>query len=155
MITSVDDPPNWNPKLPPSMPIAAGELHPYSCRHIAYPRPYLPPNRNAPLMRLGTITMHCALSIKSRGIPRSGLCMISVSANCALRRRGSGIVSWAHRAVVASVASMHRLNMTVDSHFERHARKYMETLTVSRYRESSQRNILQSRRALLPGRFSV
>src|SRR5262249_5460299 len=82
---SIDEPPICGPKLPPSILTPAGGLHPPPfLRQEAKPRPYFPPTTNAPFLRLGTITTHCALSNRSRGIPFSGTFMMSPKDSAAL-----------------------------------------------------------------------
>src|SRR5580658_3131904 len=99
-ITSVADPPSWTPKLPPWMIIAAGALQPPGPRQEANPRPYLPPNRNAPLMSPGMIIMHWALDRKTGGIGLSEL-WISWIELAACARRLSGAFSCEKAAVAA------------------------------------------------------
>ena len=73
MMTSVSDPPIWNPTLPPSMRSAPGAPQPPSAvRHTRKPRPYLAPTMNAPCLTPGTTTTQCAFLSRSSGMPLSG-----------------------------------------------------------------------------------
>src|SRR5687768_13425681 len=73
MMTSVSEPPIWNPKLPPSMRSAPGAPQPPpAVRHTRNPRPYLAPTMNAPCLTPGTTTTQCAFLRRSSGIPLSG-----------------------------------------------------------------------------------
>src|ERR1700730_9400754 len=102
MTTSVEDPPSWSPKLPPSIAMDPGELHPSpALRHEANPRPYLPPTPKAPFFKPGTMITHLALSNSSWGMPLSGVFISSRKVSVAFLRRLSGLASCARRAVAA------------------------------------------------------
>jgi len=55
----------------------AGALQPAAVRHVATPRPCLPPKMKPPLIILGTTSMHFALLNTSSGIPLSGVAIIA------------------------------------------------------------------------------
>src|ERR1044071_7910142 len=88
--------------LPPSMRTVAGadQPEPLLLRHERYPLPYLPPTMKAPVLRLGTITMQCAFSSRSCGIPLSGVAMISEKTDAASANRFAGSLSIANNDVV-------------------------------------------------------
>src|SRR5580700_10079219 len=92
-------PPSWLPKLPPSMVIAAGALQVPGRRQEANPLPYLPPNRNAPLIRPGMMMTHCALLKRTGGIGLSEV-WIAAIAVAACARRLSGVCSCAKAAAI-------------------------------------------------------
>src|SRR5581483_4098321 len=71
--------PICKPQLPPLTDTNAGALQPFEVRHVAMPRPCLPPKMKPPLIRSGTTIMHLALSNTSSGIPLSGAAMIALS----------------------------------------------------------------------------
>src|SRR2546430_2418770 len=69
--------PICNPQLPPPTETKAGALQPLDVRHVATPRPCLPPKMKPPLIRLGTTRMHFALLNTSSGMPLSGVAIIA------------------------------------------------------------------------------
>src|SRR6266576_142782 len=77
MTRSTPSTPICNPQLPPPTETNAGALQPPDVRHVATPRPCLPPKMKPPLIRSGTTRMHFALLSTSSGIPLSGVAMMA------------------------------------------------------------------------------
>ena len=69
-------------------------------RQDKYPFPYFPPTMNAPVLRLGTMTMQWALSRRSCGIPLSGAAITSEKTAAASASRLAGALSIASKDVV-------------------------------------------------------
>src|ERR1051325_4192012 len=65
-----------------------------------YPFPYLPPTMKAPVLRLGTMTMQCAFSSRSCGIPLSGVAITSEKTDAASPKPMAGSLSIASNDVV-------------------------------------------------------
>ena len=65
--------------VPPSTRTEAGAPHPPLPRQMAKPDPNFPPTTNAACLTLGTITMQCAFSNRSWGMPLSGVDITSLS----------------------------------------------------------------------------
>src|SRR4029077_17079017 len=63
--------------LPPPTETNAGALQPSAVRHVATPRPCLPPKMKPPLIKFGTTSMHFALLNTSSGMPLSGVAIIA------------------------------------------------------------------------------
>ena len=78
----------------------ADQPAPLLLRQDRYPFPYLPPTMKAAVLRLGTMTMQCALSSRSCGIPLSGVAMISEKTDAASPNRLAGALSIASNDVV-------------------------------------------------------
>src|ERR1039458_3967387 len=78
----------------------ADQPEPLLFRQDRYPFPYLPPTMKAPLLRSGTITMQCARSSRSCGIPLSGAAITSEKTDAAAPSRLAGSVSIASSVVV-------------------------------------------------------
>src|SRR5262249_20277533 len=75
---SVDEPPACKPTLPPLISKTAGADQPDDVRQLATPRPPDPPMMKPALTTLGNTATHSAFASRSRGIPLSGVAMISV-----------------------------------------------------------------------------
>src|ERR1700751_3099125 len=60
MTRSTPSTPICNPHLPPPTETNAGALQPSVVRHVATPRPCLPPMMKPPLIKSGTTKMHFA-----------------------------------------------------------------------------------------------
>src|SRR5664279_2423600 len=88
--------------LPPSMRTVAGadQPKPLLLRQDRYPFPYLPPTMNAPVLSEGTMTMQCAFSSRSCGIPLSGVAITSEKTDAASPNRLAGSLSIASNDVV-------------------------------------------------------
>src|ERR1035438_4270973 len=78
----------------------ADQPSPFLLRQDRYPFPYLPPTMKAAVLRLGTITMQCALSSRSCGIPLSGVAITSENTDAASPSRFAGALSTASNDVV-------------------------------------------------------
>src|SRR5262245_31193073 len=81
---SVACPPICSPTLPPLISKKAGADQPEGVRQLATPRPPCPASMNPAFTTRGNPTTHSAFSSKSRGIPLSGVPIISVSTLAAL-----------------------------------------------------------------------
>src|ERR1017187_2313648 len=105
--TSVEEPPIWMPKLPPSIRTAPGAPHPVPSwwRHSAKPRPNSAPTTKAAFLSPGTITTHCDLASKSCGIPLSGVLIISEK-TVAVAASRSCAVSAAKAAIGSNKAAL-------------------------------------------------
>src|SRR5262249_16901798 len=70
------------PKLPPSTRTAPGADQPTPSffRQETNPFPYFPPKMNAPFLRSGTMTKHCARDSRSCGMDLSGVPITSLNA---------------------------------------------------------------------------
>src|ERR1035438_1422667 len=71
----------------------ADQPEPLLLRQDRYPFPYLPPTRKAPVLSPGTITMQCAFSSRSCGIPLSGAAITSEKTDAASPNRLAGSLS--------------------------------------------------------------
>src|SRR5271157_1978047 len=78
----------------------ADQPSPFWLRQERNPFPYLPPTRKAAVLRLGTMTMQCALSSRSCGIPLSGVAITSEKTAAASPNRLAGALSIANSDVV-------------------------------------------------------
>src|SRR5690242_21935228 len=78
----------------------ADQPEPLLLRQDRYPFPYLPPTMKAAVFRLGTMTMQYALSIRSCGIPLSGVAITSEKTDAASPKRLAGSLSIASNDVV-------------------------------------------------------
>src|ERR1041385_4760089 len=78
----------------------ADQPEPLLFLHDRYPFPYLPPTMKAPVFRLGTMTMQCAFSSRSCGIPLSGVAITSEKTDAASPKRLVGSLSTASNDVV-------------------------------------------------------
>src|SRR5665811_933756 len=78
----------------------ADQPRPLLLRQDRYPFPYFPPTMNAPVLRLGTMTMQCAFPSRSCGIPLSGVAIISEKTDAASPSRLAGSLSIASNDVV-------------------------------------------------------
>src|ERR1017187_9670284 len=105
--TSVEEPPIWMPKLPPSIRTAPGAPHPVPSwwRHSAKPRPNSAPTTKAAFLSPGTMTTHCDLASKSCGIPLSGVLIISEK-TVAVAASRSCAVSAAKAAIGSNKAAL-------------------------------------------------
>src|SRR6266576_160551 len=81
--------PICNPALPPPTETNAGALQPSTVRHVATPRPCLPPKVKPPLIKFGTTRMHFALLNTSSGIPLSGVAIIACRTSTAESSRAT------------------------------------------------------------------
>ena len=107
MIRSVSDAPIWKPTLPPSMRTVPGADQPARVllRHDTNPFPYFAPTTKAAVFRSGTSTMQWAFSMRSSGMPLSGVAMISDSIVADSPSRLAGSESAASKGVIASVVA--------------------------------------------------
>src|ERR1041384_8475734 len=80
----------------------ADQPEPLLFRQERYPFPYLPPTMKAAVFRLGTMTMQCALSNKSCGIPLSGVAITSEKTEAASLNLLAGSLSIASKDVVGA-----------------------------------------------------
>ena len=71
----------------------------FRLRQDRYPFPYLPPTMKAAVLRPGTMTMQCALSSRSWGIPLSGVDIICEKTDAASPNRLAGSLSIASNVV--------------------------------------------------------
>src|SRR5208337_237768 len=78
----------------------ADQPEPPLLRQDRNPFPYSPPTRKAAVLRLGTMTMQCALSSRSCGIPLSGAAITSEKTDAASPNRLAGSLSIASNDVV-------------------------------------------------------
>src|ERR1035437_6849247 len=78
----------------------ADQPEPLLLRQDKYPFPYLPPTMKAAVLSPGTMTMQCAFSSRSCGIPLSGVAIISEKTAAASPNRLAGCLSIANKDVV-------------------------------------------------------
>src|ERR1035437_4341258 len=84
----------------------ADQPSPLWFRQDRYPFPYLPPTMKPAVLRLGTMTMQCAFSSRSCGIPLSGVAITSEKTDAASPNRLAGSLSIASNDVVRAKPAM-------------------------------------------------
>src|ERR1035437_9713432 len=84
----------------------ADQPEPLLLRQDRYPFPKLPPTMKTAVLRSGTMTMQCAFSSRSCGIPLSGAAITSEKTDAASPSRLAGSLSAASSDVVRAKPAM-------------------------------------------------